>query len=77
MAFKKAMILSGERAESEFSQPWGKPVWSGEGNWMVLMLMLAFPRVLEMRGTLRGVVTMVLLIPFEEKTLARSMQGMM
>ena len=39
--------------------------------------MLAFPMVLEMSGTLRGVVTTVVLIPLEAKTLAKSMLGIM
>lgn len=77
VAFKNVMILSAERTESEFSQPWGNPVSSGEGNLIVLMFTLAFPMVLETRGTLRGVVTTVALIPLEEKTLARSTLGMM
>lgn len=44
---------------------------------MVLMLILDFPMVLEMRGTLRWVVMMVTLSPLEKKSLARSMHGMM
>ncbi|KAK2434223.1 scopoletin glucosyltransferase [Trifolium repens] len=75
--FMNLMNLSGANADSEFSQPSGKPVSSGEGNLIVLMSILAFPMVLEMRGTFRFVVTMVTLRPLEEKTLARSTQGMM
>jgi len=44
---------------------------------MVLMVMLAFPTVLEMSGSLRGVVTTVVLTPLKAKTLASSTEGMM
>lgn len=76
MDFKNGMICIPERW-SEFSQPSGKPVCSGDGNLMVLMVMLAFPTVLEMSGSLRGVVTTVVLSPLEAKTLASSIVGMM
>lgn len=75
MDFKNGMICIPVRW-SEFSTPSGKPVFSGDGNLMVLMAMLAFPIVLEMSGSLRGVVTTVVLTPLEAKTLASSIEGM-
>lgn len=48
VAFMNLMNLSGASADSVFSQPSGRPESSVEGNLMVLMLMLAFPMVLEM-----------------------------